>query len=52
MLIAVVSIAHVERGLKYPEPVPVLSPVAPSWLQNGNMKAKEVPREGPERLTA
>lgn len=52
MLIAVVSIAHVGRGLKYPEPVPVLSPIAPSWLPEWKQEVKEVPKDGPEKLAA
>ena len=40
MLIAEVSIAHVGRGLKYPEPVPVLSHVAPRWLPEWKHEAK------------
>lgn len=40
MLTAVISIAHVGRGLKYPEPVPVLSHVVPSWLPEWKHEAK------------
>lgn len=40
MLIAVLPIAHVERALKCPEPVPVLSHIAPIWLPEWKHEAK------------
>jgi len=40
MLFAVVSIAHVGSGIKYHEPVPVLSHVVPSWLPEWKHEAK------------